>query len=178
MSGATYKDLGLDPQVDFKNPGNNQWRTSSLFWEFRRNGHKAYWTLKDFDHIVDGETFHSLKDKFLSYRDPTGYQFAIEVFGSWPLFQAMEKSYDLKNTIQRWKDELDVMLMSEGIKSIVDEAANGKSKASAAKYLIEKGWVQKKGRPSKAAIQKEANKMARVMDEVDEDLKRVATLLN
>ena len=60
-----------------------RWRTKSLFKEMYQDKFKPVFTLKEQD-IIEGDTyFPSMRKLFLSYNDPTGYQFAHEVLGSY-----------------------------------------------------------------------------------------------
>ena len=177
---VSYKELGLTLS-DLRAKGNNKRLVEALFWETRHPEYTPYWTMKDQDHIVDGVTYPSLKERYMSFNDPTEYLFAMDVFGDWEHWKQIARSYYWKPIIKRWREELEVKMKAEALRSIIEEAEHGKARVSAAKYLIEKGWVDKedkRGRPSKEAVKTEAAKMVKIKDEIDEDIKRMKQLLN
>lgn len=154
----------------------NRYRTQSLFKEFYVGGKRGetyppVFTLKEFD---DGD-LPSLRQLFLSYNDPTGYKFALDVLGS---YEHWKKLCSLKwfneDYLQSWLEELEIKLTSEGLKTINDVAAGDSAQAfNASKFLVSKGWTPTKGRPTKADIKKAAHIQAEVEDRVSDDLSRL-----
>ena len=154
-----------------------RFRTQSLFKEFYIGGDRgkkypAVFTLKEFD---DGE-LPSMRRLFLSYDDPTGYQFAIDVLGSYEHWKRLSSlSWFADEHLVKWQDELTVKLKSEGLKKITAVAAGDSAQAfNASKFLVDNGWNPKKGRPSKEAIRKEAAIQAGVEGRVSDDLERLS----
>jgi len=178
----TIKELGLSHK-DLISEGNNLHRTGSLFKELYRLGkQQPIWTVKDYDLVQDGITYPSLKELYLECEDPTEYKFAIKVFDSWIAWEKIREHGGVKERfLNRWRKELDVRLVSKGIRTIVGEINKGKGSFNSAKYLIEQGWIKqkpmKKGRPSKKVIATEATKMLKVKDELDEELERAELLI-
>ena len=150
----------------------NRYRTQSLFKEFYIKGkYSPVFTLKEFD---DGE-LPSMRSLFLEYNDPTGYQFALDVLGS---YEHWLKLCALKwfkaDYLNKWLDELEVKLKSEGLRKINTVAAGDSAQAfNASRYLAEKGWEPKKGRPTKADIKRAATIGAEVESRVNSDLERL-----
>lgn len=150
----------------------NRYRTQSLFKEFYIKGkYPAVFTLKEFD---DGELL-SVRRLFLEYNDPTGYQFAIDVLGSYDHWLKLcSLKWFQADYLNKWLHELEIKLKSEGLKKINSVAAGDSAQAfNASKYLAEKGWEPKKGRPTKADIHKAAIIGAEVELRVSSDLERL-----
>lgn len=161
------------------------WRTKSLFFETslatRREDQEPIYTLKDEDYTVDGVTYKSLHNIYMRIADPSEYNFAMEAFGSYKHWKVLQKATWFKPYLQEWRDELAAKIRSDAIKAMVRIVEEEGSKGtSAARYLAEEGWSkgQGKGRPSKEKIEREANKILKIHEEVDEDIERMAHKLN
>jgi hypothetical protein len=153
------------------------WLTKALFWEERHPDYTPSFTLKETDREENGVVYPSLKQIYLEYSDPTEYSFAIEVIGSWEHWQTLCKSFVFRPYIKKWREELEVKLRSEALKAMRETARNEGSKGTtAAKYLAEKGWEKKAGRPSKAEIKRQARIDAGIHSEIDEDAERLGLL--
>tara|TARA_R100001480_G_scaffold5786_4_gene12787 strand:+ start:850 stop:1374 length:525 start_codon:yes stop_codon:yes gene_type:complete len=148
---------------------NGKPRTKSLFYELSYDDpSESLFTLKERDIEVRGKPMLSLQQLYVSMvpNDPTEYEFAMTVFGSWDCWQAMNKSPYLKPHIAKWRAEAEVKVKSEAIKAIATEMKEGgRSSFSAAKLLLEKGWLDK-----------EATSQAKrkLKEKEDEDLNRQA----
>ena len=151
-----------------------KWLTKALFIEFKHPKYTPSWTLKDEDFEKDGVMYPSLKQIFLAYSDPTEYSFATEVIGSWAHWQMICQSYHLKPWLDKWRDELEVKVRSEAVMAVRNSAINDGSKGvTAAKYMAEKGWDKKRGRPSKDEVTREKKIAAGISKEIEEDLARM-----
>lgn len=157
----------------------NRYRTQSLFKEFYQKGTKAelyppVFTLKEFD---DGD-LPSMRQLFLSYNDPTGYSFAINVLGSYEHWKKLcQASWFKEDHLARWMDELEVKMMSDGIRGVVSTAEGDSAQAyNASRFLVDKGWLPKKGRPTKESIRKEAAMQAEIKGKVAGDLLRLTVV--
>lgn len=168
------------------NPTNNPWKddkntwyTLSLFYELCREDDRknALYTIYEKDRTVNGKTYKSLRDEYFSYNHIPGheYEFANDWFGGWDHWQVLLKSGQrLRDVFKGWQEELEVKLMSQAVKGIIATSKDNTPTAfQAMKYLADKGWIPKKGRPSKAAIEREAKIQAGVDKEVQEDLARI-----
>lgn len=123
----------------------------------------------------DKETWAILKEEYLEAEDVTEYLFATESDvldggkkgDKWKHWQMICKSPYCKNDIERWREELEIKLRAKALREIIKTARSEKG-FQAQKYLADKGWSQKRGRPSKEEVEGERKKHAAVMDEVDE----------
>jgi hypothetical protein len=153
------------------------WLTKALFWEERHPDYTPSFTLRDEDRTENGVTYPSLKRIYLEYSDPTEYSFAIEVIGSWDHWQTLAKSFVFRPYIQKWRDELEVKLRSEALRAMRETAKHEGSKGTtAAKYLAEKGWEKKAGRPSNAEIERQKKIHSGITSEIEADAERLGFL--
>lgn len=130
---------------------NGKLRTNSLFIELNKTKSRAIFSISDEDVTKDDEFYPSLRKIYLSFEDPTEYEFAIETFGSWKQWEALLGNAQLLSYIQDWRDESEVRYRSIALKALVNTAINDGAKGTtAAKYIAEKGWIKRKaGAPSK-----------------------------
>jgi hypothetical protein len=78
----------------------------------------------------------------------------------------------VKKEVEKWREELEVALRSEGILSIIDAS---ESNWQASKWLVDKGWDKNKvGRPSKSEAEREKRIATRVNDEFNADIIRMS----
>lgn len=133
--------------------GSNKIKTRSLFYELEPDQKEdCIFTLKDEDLVIDGKKLISLKRLYLNLvvNDPTEYEFAQEVFGSWEVWEAISVQRSFKAIIEKWRSEVAVKIKSEAIRSISEEMrSGGRSSFSAAKLLLDKGWIDKETFDSK-----------------------------
>lgn len=159
-----------------------RFRTQSLFWEFRftkdEDKYPAYFTLKDRNIDKDGVTFYSLKQIYMSYDHIPGfeYEFALDTFNSWDhwIKLATETIPEIRNEIKGWREELDIKLKAQAIKSLIAASRDSDSKGfNAAKYLADKGYAPTRGRPSKEEVEREKRVQAGVSKELEDDMLRL-----
>jgi len=160
-----------------------RFRTKGLFLETSsvdyRKRYDVPFTLKEHDYEFKGKTYVALRKVFLECEDPTEYVFAMQVFNSWEHWKKLRTQPFFKEHYASWKEELELRIQSKGVRLIALEAASGgKSSASSAKWLAERGWIgkQDKGRPSKAKIQQAAqhyNSANAELDELLDDAQRI-----
>ena len=123
-------------------------RTKSLFYELSYNDPEyAIFTTKEQDHVTaDGRPLVSLQQLYVSMvpNDPTEYEFAQTVFGSWEVWEKIKKAPQIAPFVKRWKNEVEIKVKSQAIQAIAMEMKEGgRSSFSAAKLLLEKGWLDK-----------------------------------
>jgi|SaaInlStandDraft_2_1057019.scaffolds.fasta_scaffold86029_1 hypothetical protein len=155
-----------------------RYRTLSLFWEWNTPGDKpALFTNKAEDIVRDNVTYKSMKKLYMSYEHAPGleYDFAIEVLGSWEHWQkVVNGSKELQEMIKDWQHELDIRLKAQGIKAIMRHSLDDDPKGlQAAKYLVEKGYAKRAGRPSKEEIERELKTDAKAAKDRQADLERI-----
>lgn len=148
-------------------------RTNTLFYELcYSNPENALFTTKEDDIEVRGKTYVSLRKLYVAMvpNDPTEYEFAQVVFGSWEIWQNIAKSSKVKPLVEKWRREVEVKVKSEAIKAIAEEMrSNGRSSFTAAKLLLDKGWLEKE--PASAA-----KKQLKEKEEAEQDQEALAML--
>ncbi len=148
-------------------------RTQALFIElsYDKPTH-AVFTLKEDDHEHNGTLYLSLHKLFVSMvpNDPSEYEFAMTVFGSWDIWENLCKSPRVKAHIAKWRAEAHVKIKSQAIQAIAMEMKEGgRSSFSAAKLLLEKGWLDKD-------TASQAKKKLQAKEREDEDKQALAML--
>ena len=145
------------------------WRTQSLFFELNKtNMDDAVFSLKQYDLIKPNKTYPSLYLLYMQYNDPTEYQFATEVLGSWSHWQKMLNNKQIREKVEEWRAEVEVRMMSDSIKNMVRAGREGVKGIAANKYIMEKGWLKRAGRPSKEEVEREKKVMLKFDKELDE----------
>lgn len=171
-------------QEQLKGP-NGKIRTQSLFYELSYNDPSdAIFTLKEQDVEAHGKHFTSLHQLYVGMvpSDPTEYSFAMTVFGSWDVWSAICKSPLIKPYVNKWRKEVEVKVKSKAIQAIAEEMkSGGRSSFSAAKLLLEKGWLDKDNasqakRKLEAKEEEEQNKQA--LSLLSEDAARLGIKVN
>jgi hypothetical protein len=151
------------------------WLTKSLLIETDYNDDEAMFTSKE-EHLVrKGKTFFSLHQLYLEESDPTEYEFAKKHIGGWSHWKRLQKSPAFMTLITAMREELEVKLRSQGVKSMIEEVSEqGKGALQAAKFLADRGWTEKtKGAPTKAEVKKAAKLHAQVTHDTEEDWERI-----
>lgn len=162
----------MDTKSKYLDKG-RRFRTQSLFVEtfdkkLSEEGYEPIFSLTG----KDG--YPNFKHLFLETNDPTGYKFAIDSLGSYPHLQHLLSLKWFQMYWDAWQEEMEVKLRSQSICALYDTATQEGSKGTtAAKWLADKGWMQKRGRPSNAEVAGEKRKQARIKDELAEDSKRI-----
>lgn len=145
--------------------------TQMLFLEVNYDA-RAVYTLKDVDHVWNGKDYPSMRRLYLEMGDPTEYQFATTYLLGWKHWQRICENKLLRKHVDEWREELEVKLRSEGVHAALVQARSGSWQA--AKWLVDKGWVESKaGRPSKADVERETKMQARIADEFTDDYERL-----
>jgi len=154
----------------------NALRTTSLIKETRETLNQTYhpwFTIRETDRFG----CVSLKAEFMKDADPTGYTTAMRVFGSYPHWERMRRNKFIGKHIKMWEEELEVKLRSEAIKKM-----RKMDSPTAAKWLATRGWdggaPNVRGRPTKDEVTRERKIQAAIMDEIEDDAKRVLGSIN
>lgn len=167
-----YKDMKDDQ---------GRFRTLSLFWEMRHQAgqHEPIFTTKDHDIEKDGKTYISLKKIYMSYDHIPEYEydFALAVFGpsGWKHFNKLATSKGpVSDLIKEWREELDIKIKAEALRAMMIASKGDDAKGvQAAKYLADKGYTTKRGRPSKEEIARQTKIDAGAHKELEDDMKRL-----
>lgn len=173
----------------FKNTNQNSFRTRDLFVDVIRaskSSHKPiymdtdeslclYWLIERED---PSDPRPVLREKFLEYRDYTGYKMANTLLGGWRHMERLLKCPWFAKAFESWKEELFILIQSEALEKIKDIAdAEGATALSAAKYLANKEWEKPeapaRGRPSKAEVSGKLSEDARKAKTIQNDYERI-----
>lgn len=147
--------------------------TKGLFKETITSDHKKIYTppytLKDYH----TETEKSLYLLYMSYDDPTEYQFAKDWLGGWAHWQKLCATTWFAPIVAEWREEMEIKLRSKGVLAMAELAVSGKE--SAAKWLAEGGFKGKRqaGRPTKEEKAGELKKQSRLRDDLKADMERL-----
>jgi len=124
---------------------NGKCRTKSLFYELSYNDTTdVIFTTKEHDISVRDKLYVSLQQLFVNMvpNDPTEYEFAMSVFGSWEVWKIISEAPQVRPFVTNWRNEVVVKVKSQAIQAIAEEMrSNGRSSFSAAKLLLDKGWL-------------------------------------
>lgn len=148
-----------------------RYRTSSLFLETRVDGFIPVFNLKDYDY----RDTYSLKNIYMSYDHVPNleYDFAIDVFGSWDHFKKLEKSV-LRECLKEWRTELEIRNTTRAMKNIIAIARQDSATGLAAsKFITERGYSSKRGRPSKEEVDRERKIASGVEEDIRDDMERL-----
>ncbi len=147
--------------------------TQSLFLEIGYHEDRAIYTLKDQDHEYKGNTYISLKRLYLDMEDTTEYEFSNTYLLGWQHWKRLKANKALAKHFAEWEEELELSLKAQGVRAIIDQAADDKG-FQAAKWLVDKGWDKRTaGRPSKNEKLKEERIQAGLDDEFAGDVVRL-----
>lgn len=153
----------------------------ALFWEEAVEPDKphAIYSLKNKDHTVDGKTYLSIQRLYMETNDPTEYNFAIKYFDSWKHWKMVRECPWMKPVYNEMKEELELKIRAQAVATLREFADDAKNGVQVNKWLVEKGYNDKddkRGRPSKEAIKKEADKMSKENELIHSDWGRIASL--
>lgn len=150
---------------------NNRYIVQGLFLEDRYNTDLAVYTLDGEDKTHKGKVYPSLKRLYLDFGDPKEYLFAQTYLYDWDHWQRLCKNAIVSRHIEKWREELDLAIASEGVLTMIDLAKNDKS-YQAAKFLIDQNWKKHgRGRPTKAELEGELKRRAENIAEFEDDFK-------
>ena len=177
-------EVALDPtRGGFLALKDNQgrFRTQSLFWESRHPDMAPVFTKKKQEH----HGCISMYEKYMEIGDPTEYQAAIKLLGSWDHWQKLCQLPWFMEMLSEWREELKVRMASERYQEMKDVSLNHAGTPQglqATKWLHEvygeRPPETKRGRPSKnekAAALKEAIEEERDLNEDAKLIGLVAT---
>lgn len=148
----------------------------SLFYETAL-GEKRYaiYTLKEEDYLG----YPSIYRLYLECNDPTEFTIATTYFDSVDHWERLCQAEWFKPHLDKMRRALELKLKSEAVAALIKDAkTTSKSAASSQKFLLEKFSLispdkRAPGRPSKAEISAEAQRIASVADEINDDYRRL-----
>ncbi len=114
-----------------------------------------------------------MRELFLEFvpNDPTEFEFAELVFGDYAHWKMIADAPWMSDVLAEWRMICDVKRKSEAFKAVLEEAKGGRSSFTAAKYLIEEPWKDKRNPKTKEAVNKSTQK---ARDGILEDVKRLS----
>lgn len=142
-----------------------------LFYETTHEDKSSVlYTLKDYDH----KGYSSLYRLYMEEKDPFEYRFANKYFENYDHWELLCECNWFQPFLLRWRKELELYFRSEQLRKIVADSKSSSGTAiSSAKYVLEKGWLKaeearnQRGRPTKAEIKEQADKMLRLNADFD-----------
>ena len=144
--------------------------TQGLFIDFSYDTKFAQYTWQDQDKEYRDHTYPSLKRLYIEYADVHEYAFANEYLLGWNHWKRLCSGV-LKSHVELWREELNLSMMSEGFRNIVDQAEKS---YQASKFLADRGWETKKmGRPTKEEKQAQLEMVNRIEGEYNKDVARM-----
>lgn len=160
--------------------------TKELFFETNVGDRaNAVYSLKDYDHTVDGIVYPSLGRIYLEEEDPTEYAFAEKYLGGYPHWEKLVASPMIRPYIDDWRNRLDLQLRAKAFNRIRVKASDPDDKEAfqANKFLLSNQWrgTSSKagvGRPTKAKIKEEADRLVKEQSVYDEDFERITGAIN
>lgn len=182
MEKAATPDLFLSSKPEeapkvFKN-SQGVYLTRQLFVELT-DSERTYclYSLRPNDYEIDGKVYPSLRRLYVELGDESEYEFAKRYFDGWTHWQRLVTSSWFMQYLKPIREELQVKIMSDALKHIRKKAASGDYHAN--KYLYERGLQSTNpvGRPSKAKIKEEAEKLVQDKNLFTEDLKRMSEFI-
>lgn len=131
--------------------------TQALFYELVYDKQYAIYTLNKEPRDIerpDGSvvTLQPIKTIYLDMADVSEYEFATTYFYDWDHWQrCLESNARIAAEVEKWRYELELKLISQGMQGIITEArSGGRSAMAAQKWLAERGWDKTgamRGRP-------------------------------
>lgn len=149
--------------------------TQSLFLEVGYNTDTAVYTLKDEDFYYEknGHTYPSLKRLYLEMEDIVEYDFACTHLLGWQHWKRLNENKLFSAKFEEWREELELSLRSQAVRSIIESTA-AEGSFQSAKWLADRGWSKRDpGRPSKSEKMKEDKINKRLDDEFSADVVRL-----
>lgn len=164
-----------DTKSIFKNSMGNLYLRALFYETTQIDKASVVYTLKDTDHLG----YVSLYRVYMECGDVTEYRFVQTYLDGWEHWEALLQCNWFKPYIDRWRRELETRIRSHALVEIRAVAGNPDHPSSyhANKYLLDGSWkpagASKHGRPTQAAIQKEASRIASEGHQVASDFERI-----
>lgn len=150
--------------------------TQGLFFEVAQNPSNAVFTLDGEDKNNENNRavrpLISLKKRFLEMEDPFEYEFATTWLVDWEHWQRILANKLLFRHINKWREELEIKIRSAGFQQMLDKASTDND-IQAIKYIANRGWDIRSGRPNKSEQEKEARFQNHLEDEFKGDIIRL-----
>ncbi len=142
-------------------------RTRSLFKETSVFGDSPVFTLRK------NKAFINIKELYVTYctEDPSEATFAETVFGDVSFWNNIAKCDWIQEDLREWRETAEVRRKAMAFKAVMEEVkGGGRSSFSAAKFLIEEPWKNKR---DKRVKEDSAKTTTKAKDIVSDDLSRL-----
>lgn len=154
-----------------------RWHVRSLFLETTTwaQDFKPIYTVNDDVVTRDGVEYQSLKKLYMEFPHVPGYEyeFSETYLGGWEHWQRLVDS-SLRAMFKQWREQLTIKQKAHALKGIILQSLETTPTAfQAGKYLVEEGWIERKGRPKKEDVERAAKIEAGVKEELADDLERI-----
>ena len=151
--------------------------TQVLFWEQwigldepRRVRNPVFTLYSDKPGLVNGRT------SFVELGDPTGYKWALKYLGDYDHWLKLCKCSWFQEALEVWQNELKQKVRADALETIraISKSENQAQALPAAKYLAGYEWEKGgRGRPSKEEVSGKLKEQVRLLEDEDEDYKRI-----
>jgi hypothetical protein len=123
------------------------------------------------------ENIEELYKLYLEVDDPTEYSFVSRYIGTWNEWEELTNTIWFKPLITKWRKELETRIRSKALRAL-REVAKGDTRDAfiANKYLLDNFCSTKdtkRGRPSRADINYETNRLVLEENRLTEDYKLI-----
>ncbi len=164
------------PFKGFKDAG-GRFRTQSLFAEYQTDKYPAHFTLRR----EGRQGFINIYEKYMEIGDPTEYQVAIQLFGSWQHWTVLGNAEWFNKHLRSWRTELAVKMESDRYHEMVENTTKDKLRVQATKWLADrygerKNTTRKAGRPTKQEKEAYLAQLERDSQDLTEDARRIGLL--
>lgn len=163
-------DWVIPDKETMKDPVSGNFLTQALFLEIFYEPEVAIYSLSDYDKVYDGKLFPSIRKFYLAANDPTEWEFADKYFYNWDHWCRIKNNCLISRKAERWAEELEVKLRSQAVKRAI---GMGDKNFNAAKWASDGGWNTKRGRPSKAELEREKKIREKVSENLETDGDRI-----
>jgi hypothetical protein len=130
---------------------------------------RCLYTLKSEDH----EGYPSIRRLYLEENDESEFYFAKKYFDGWPHWKRLMNCSWFAEYLLELREELAVKNAADNLREM--RLAASKGNISASRFLLEGSWRPKDsvGRPTKAKIKQEAEKLFMSDKDINDDLDRI-----
>ena len=149
--------------------------TEGLFLESCNDKETALYTLSVQDRRVNGVFYPSLHKLYVEMEDVAEFNFANTYFESYTHWLKVKSVKMFADNYAAMVSELNAKLRGVAITNMISQVKEGEANQSTLKYLADNDYLpaDKKGRPTKAMVDKEVKKQASSKLAIVSDLERI-----
>jgi|18_taG_2_1085343.scaffolds.fasta_scaffold05865_2 hypothetical protein len=154
-----------------------KWLTQALFLEECQALEKhAMYTLQPWDKRKGGIFYPSIHKLYVEMEDVGEWNFANTYFDGFQHWLLVKSRPFFKEYYAAMVEELNAKLRGKSLDKMLALVESGEAPQSVLKYLADNDYIpkDKKGRPTKASIKKEAKHLASVSNILQSDLDRIS----